>query len=303
MKIYFHFCSSSGKGSSVSDTSSPEPSQSTPSPPPPLISPASAPVLGSCNNKLAPMRPKRTSSISAIPPGQGHYQATVRPKTAPPAPPVKTASSPSSVAQSTPNVAAASSALNGLTSSSSANKKPLSRLTTAYSESRLAVEKSQLIDEYQTQYCDIAIRPSERRSVPGTAATSESDLMGTPYSRLSLASSVSRLSSENYMGLNDLASTPANGDQRRSSARLSPGAVNEEGRSYMDLQPPLESEELYISSHFADEPLYQFYTAAIIEVTSLKKTTPITVCDTNAFANFRGRRTTKVKVVRRTIMR
>jgi hypothetical protein len=71
----------------------------------------------------------------------------------------------------------------------------------------------------------------------------------------------------------------------------------------MDLQPPLESEELYISSHFADEPLYQFYTAAIIEVTSLKKTTPITVCDTNAFANFRGRRTTKVKVVRRTIMR
>jgi len=216
------------------------------------------------------MRPKRTSSISAIPPGQGHYQATVRPKTAPPAPPVKTASS-SSVAQSTPNVAAASSALNGSTLSSSANKKPLSRLTTAYSESRLAVEKSQLIDEYQTQYCDIAIRPSGRRSVPGTAATSESDLLGTPYSRLSLTSSVSRQSSENYMGLNDLASAP--GDQRRSSARSSPNAVNEDGRSYMDLQPPLESEELYISSHFADEPLYQFYTAAIIEVTSLTKTT------------------------------
>lgn len=61
------------------------------------------------------------------------------------------------------------------------------------------------------------------------------------------------------MGLNDLASTPAHRGGR------SPNAA-EDGRSYMDLQPPLESEELYISSHFADEPLYQFYTAAIIEV-------------------------------------
>ena len=55
------------------------------------------------------------------------------------------------------------------------------------------------------------------------------------------------------MGVNDLASRPA-------------ASACEDQRSYIDLQPPLETDELYISSHFADEPLYQFYTAAIIEV-------------------------------------
>ena len=59
------------------------------------------------------------------------------------------------------------------------------------------------------------------------------------------------------MGVGDLASAP----ERTAS--------NDDARTYLDLQPPIESEELYISSHFADEPLYQFYTAAIIEVTSL----------------------------------
>ena len=82
----------------------------------------------------------------------------------------------------------------------------------------------------------------------------------TPYSRLSLASCASRNSSEAYIGVNDLASSPEAANRSRDA---------DEVRSYMDLQPPLEAEEMYMSSHFADEPLYQFYTAAIIEVNVL----------------------------------
>jgi hypothetical protein len=82
----------------------------------------------------------------------------------------------------------------------------------------------------------------------------------TPYSRLSLASCASRNSSEAYIGVNDLASSPETPNRSRDA---------DEVRSYMDLQPPLEAEEMYMSSHFADEPLYQFYTAAIIEVNDL----------------------------------
>ncbi|KZS15002.1 putative Guanine nucleotide exchange factor [Daphnia magna] len=64
---------------SLSETSSPEP-QSTPSPVPPLISPQSS------DSSKVPARPKRISSACSLGP---QYQSTVRPKTAPPAPPVK----------------------------------------------------------------------------------------------------------------------------------------------------------------------------------------------------------------------
>ena len=131
-------------------------------------------------------------------------------------------------------------------------KKPLSRLSTVYSESRLAAERSMLMDEYQSiQYSDIAIGPPTYKSTPH-----QDHSLSTPYSRLSVASLTSRNSSDTYIGVSDLASSP--------TAHVTQ-AVNDDVRNYLDLQPPLESEELYISSHFADEPLYQFYTAAIIE--------------------------------------
>lgn len=219
-------CRSSGKSPSVSETSSPEP-VSTPSPVPPLVSPQSS------DSSKVPVRPKRTSSASHVTP---QFQTTVRPKTAPPAPPIK---SPAGIQSevSPPQ-------------SSSATKKPLSRLPTAFSESRIAAEKSLLMDEYQSmQYSEIAILPSTNQ---GNHVSS----LSTPYSRLSLASVGSRQSTETYIGVGDLASTPNNMNS----------SIQDDVRSYLDLQPPLESEELYISSHFADEPLYQFYTASIIEV-------------------------------------
>lgn len=223
---------------SLSETSSPEP-QSTPSPVPPLISPQSS------DSSKVPARPKRISSACSLGP---QYQSTVRPKTAPPAPPVKSpvwqqqAAAESALAASPPPLA------------SVPVKKPLSRLPTAFSESRIAAERSVLMDEYQSMnYSDIAFvthgqRPKDESSAPLTS-------LSTPYSRLSMASvTSSRHSSETYMGVGDLASAP-----ERST-------LQDNVRNYLDLQSPIESEELYISSHFADEPLYQFYTAAIIEV-------------------------------------
>ena len=206
---------------------------STPSPVPPLISPS--------DSSKVPVRPKRTSSASPLAP---QYQSTVRPKTAPPAPPVKgsmAAAAEAAAASSPPPLASIPA------------KKPLSRLPTAFSESRIAAERSLLMDEYQSMhYSDIAVLPPKSPNENNVHST-----LSTPYSRLSLASMVSRNSSESYMGVGDLASAP----ERTAS--------NDDARTYLDLQPPIESEELYISSHFADEPLYQFYTAAIIEVTSL----------------------------------
>lgn len=233
----FFVFSANGKSPAVSETSSPEP-VSTPSPVPPLISPA--------DSSKVPVRPKRISSAYAL---GSQYQSTVRPKTAPPAPPVK---SPSSLKQQ----AAAESAMAASPPplASIPAKKPLSRLPTAFSESRIAAERSVLMDEYQSMhYSDIAfVTPGQKHNGPPPS-------LSTPYSRLSMASvTSSRHSNETYMGVGDLASAP-----ERST-------VPDDVRNYLDLQSPIETEELYISSHFADEPLYQFYTAAIIEVIRLQ---------------------------------
>lgn len=216
---------STSKSPDISQASSPEP-LSTSSPIPPLVCPTAS--------SKVPVRPKRTSSASSILP-----QTTVRPKTAPPAPPVKSASGSQIFSSETTTPPAQPT-----------TKRPLTRLATAVSESRIAVEQSQLVDEYQSiQYSGIAFSPSTQHQQAPRSLSS----LSTPYSRLSLAS---HLSGETYIGVGELASAP---EQKRS-------IVNEEIRHYLDLQTPSESEELYISSHFADEPLYQFYTAAIIEV-------------------------------------
>ncbi|XP_059350138.1 uncharacterized protein LOC130686438 [Daphnia carinata] len=223
------------KSPAVSEASSPEP-VSTPSPVPPLISPQSP------DSSKVPVRPKRISSAFSIGP---QYQSTVRPKTAPPAPPVKSpvwqqhAAAESALAASPPPLASVPA------------KKPLSRLPTAFSESRIAAERSLLMDQ-SMNYSDIAFVTHGQRSKDESSAPLTS--LSTPYSRLSMASvTSSRHSSETYMGVGDLASAPERSTQQ------------DNVRNYLDLQSPIESEELYISSHFADEPLYQFYTAAIIE--------------------------------------
>lgn len=226
--------SDSSKSSSFSETSSPEPAGSTPSPVPPLVSPSTASSTPTSSVSKVPVQPKRTSSASSL-----QYQATVRPKTAPPDPPVRSQSVPATqapIALSAPAVT---------------TKRPLTRLP--YSESRLAADKSLIGIECNqpTQYCDIAINPSVRRK---STTGSETPCSNTPYSRLSLASNGT------YMSLGEVASS--------SHSSTAPQSRPDEMQSYLDLQPPLESEELYMSSHFADEPLYQFYTAAIIEVRS-----------------------------------
>jgi hypothetical protein len=229
--VFIYINRTNGKSPAVSETSSPEP-VSTPSPVPPLISPT--------DSSKVPVRPKRISSAYPI---GSQYQSTVRPKTAPPAPPVKSnsqqqAAAESAMASSPPPLASVPA------------KKPLSRLPTAFSESRIAAERSLLMDEYQSMhYSDISfVTPGQKQNGPPPSSLS------TPYSRLSMASvTSSRHSSETYMGVGDLASAPER-------------SLQDEVRNYLDLQSPIESEELYISSHFADEPLYQFYTAAIIEV-------------------------------------
>lgn len=191
---------------------------STPSPVPPLVSPSSA--------DRVPLRPQRTSSASSL--SSSSQTGRSRPKTAPPDPPVKASVAPER----------------------GVNKKPVSRIAMAFSESQLAADKSILDDEYSaTQYSRIAVGATANRR-------SSQDNSSTVYSKLSLTSSASRNSSDTYLSVGDLASAPP---RRRIG-------IAEDPRNYLSLHSPSESEELYMSSHFADEPLYQFYTAAIIEV-------------------------------------
>lgn len=210
----------------MSPTSSPEPLGSTPSPVPPLVSPASS--LGA---DRVPARPKRTSSASSV--SSSSQTGRVRPKTAPPEPPVK-----ASLAQQ-----------------GDVNKKPVTRIANAFSESHLSAERSILAEDYgTTQYSRIAVGASGRR------ASQDNGNSSGVYKRMSLASSASRTSSDTYLTVGDLASAPP---RHRSG-------IAEDPRNYLSLQSslPSDAEELYMSSHFADEPLYQFYTAAIIEVIS-----------------------------------
>lgn len=115
------------------------------------------------------------------------------------------------------------------------------------------------MDEQQSmQYSDVAFVPATTTSRNSALTSRSLSALSTSYSRLSVASVGSHQSNETYIGVGELASAPQHHQHSLT--------VNEDVRHYLDLQPPLESEELYISSHFADEPLYQFYTAAIIEV-------------------------------------
>lgn len=75
-------------------------------------------------------------------------------------------------------------------------------------------------------------------------------------------------------------SSPARSPSLHSETYISveetgPQRVGEAGSgsvTYLDLnldaerRPGVDADELYVSSHFADEPLYQFYTASIIKV-------------------------------------
>ena len=120
------------------------------------------------------------------------------------------------------------------------SKKPVSRVSVTSIESQLAADRSFLSEEYSpTQYSRIAV-----------GATSNSI-----YNRFSLTSTPSHNSSDSYLTIGDLACAPA---RQRSG-------IAEDPRAYLSLHSPTDSEELYMSSHFPDEPLYQFYTAAIIE--------------------------------------
>lgn len=135
------------------------------------------------------------------------------------------------------------------TAEGSASKKPVSRLSATTSENQLAADRSFLAEEYSpTQYSRIAVGVTARKM-------SQGDDSSTIYNRMSLTSSQSRNSSDTYLTIGDLASAPP---RQRSG-------IAEDPRAYLSLQSPTDSEELYMSSHFPDEPLYQFYTAAIIE--------------------------------------
>ena len=105
--------------SAVSETSSPQPRCQRPV----------HPLISSSDFFKVSVRPKRTSPPSSLAPQ--YHKSTVRPKTAPPAPPVKEL------------MAAAATPLASIPA-----KKPLSRLPTAFSESQIATERSWLMGEY-----------------------------------------------------------------------------------------------------------------------------------------------------------
>ena len=98
----------------------------------------------------------------------------------------------------------------------------------------------------ETQYCDISVS----RVTPTTPTTSSAASSRAPS-----------LLSETYVSVEDVATSAS------ARAEEAAGSV-----TYLDLnldaerRPAVDTEELYVSSHFADEPLYQFYTASIIKV-------------------------------------
>ncbi|XP_069177972.1 serine-rich adhesin for platelets isoform X2 [Procambarus clarkii] len=110
--------------------------------------------------------------------------------------------------------------------------------------------------------------------------------LNIPQARMSVASSASLGSSEGYIRPGDIASAPPPLPARRtpstsaqnfrssSCTKLPPMLLNMpsslmdgDNNSYLDLSCTalIQDEPLYVSSHFADEPLYQFYTATVLE--------------------------------------
>ena len=101
----------------------------------------------------------------------------------------------------------------------------------------------------------------------------------TPRTRTSVASSGSHGSSEGYIRFGDIASAPPPLPARRNPALPRPShppstllnvsntLLDGDNNSYLDfsVNALIQDEPLYISSHFADEPLYQFYTAGVLE--------------------------------------
>lgn len=106
----------------------------------------------------------------------------------------------------------------------------------------------------------------------------------TPRARTSVASSGSHGSSEGYIRVGDIASAPPPLPARRNPPvplgpkpqrpqstpgllHLPSGMLDGDNNSYLDfsVNALIQDEPLYVSSHFADEPLYQFYTAGVLE--------------------------------------
>lgn len=102
-----------------------------------------------------------------------------------------------------------------------------------------------------------------------------------PNARASVASTGSHGSSEGYIRPGDIASAPPPLPARRIPAPPPPdlrptsskpslfhsSLVDGDNNSYLDFScnALIQDEPLYVSSHFADEPLYQFYTANVLE--------------------------------------
>lgn len=106
--------------------------------------------------------------------------------------------------------------------------------------------------------------------------------LNIPRARTSVASSGSHGSSEGYIRVADIASAPPPLPARRNPVPLAPkpsrpqssgllhlpsGLLDGDNNSYLDfsVNALIQDEPLYVSSHFADEPLYQFYTAGVLE--------------------------------------
>ncbi|XP_042879260.1 uncharacterized protein LOC122257816 isoform X2 [Penaeus japonicus] len=114
-------------------------------------------------------------------------------------------------------------------------------------------------------------------------------MQNVPKARTSVVSAVSHGSSEGYIRPADIASAPPPLPARRTPAKSPPNAksssssssrrshpvllhmpsslVDGDNNSYLDFSCDAlnQDEPLYVSSHFADEPLYQFYTATVLE--------------------------------------
>ena len=103
-----------------------------------------------------------------------------------------------------------------------------------------------------------------------------------PESRQSIVSASSNGSSDGYIKPGDIASVPPPLPARRNISTLPPSRsawkhplpaittvpsylLEGDSRSYLDLNCDIEDEPLYVSSHFANEPLYQIYTANVLE--------------------------------------
>lgn len=112
-------------------------------------------------------------------------------------------------------------------------------------------------------------------------------LLNIPQARTSVVSASSHGSSEGYIRPGDIASAPPPLPARRTPVTNQPrfkppppsrssqpmivhmpsSPVDVDNNSYLDFSCDAlnQDEPLYVSSHFADEPLYQFYTAKVLE--------------------------------------